>query len=275
MQNLTGIIDGKLRLLPPWLLLAIYLIVLGLLAAISFRRRWLTLSGAISAVVLGLVVLWMGGVSAFLVFLFFFLSSSVISKFAKEGERIEKKGSRRDMVQVLANGLPAALCLLAVNFPYLRIPALTAFSAATAEATADTWSGAFGMMSRQEPVSIITFTKVPKGISGGVTAYGFLGGLVASVLVATMAMGTLALSLGVASVVAGSAFLGSVIDSILGATLQVQYRNKEGRATEKKEEDGERNERIRGIPGFDNDMVNLVSGILSASLAFFLATVVS
>ena len=90
-----------------------------------------------------------------------------------------------------------------------------------------------------------------------------------------MAMGTLALSLGVASVVAGSAFLGSVIDSILGATVQVQYRNKEGRATEKKEEDGERNERIRGIPGFDNDMVNLVSGILSASLAFFLATVVS
>ena len=212
----------------------------------------------------------MGGVSAFLVFLFFFLSSSVISKFAKEGERIEKKGNRRDMVQVLANGLPAALCLLAVNFPYLRIPALTAFSAATAEATADTWSGAFGMMSRQEPVSIITFTKVPKGISGGVTAYGFLGGLVA-----TMAMGTLALSLGVASVVAGSAFLGSVIDSILGATVQVQYRNKEGRATEKKEEDGERNERIRGIPGFDNDMVNLVSGILSASLAFFLATLVS
>ena len=179
------------------------------------------------------------------------------------------------MVQVLANGLPAALCLLAVNFPYLRIPALTAFSAATAEATADTWSGAFGMMSRQEPVSIITFTKVPKGISGGVTAYGFLGGLVASVLVATMAMGSLALSFGGASIVAGSAFLGSVIDSILGATLQVQYRNKEGRATEKKEEDGERNERIRGIPGFDNDMVNLVSGILSASLAFFLATVVS
>ena len=268
MQTLTGKVDRYLTLLPLWSLLLIYILLLSLIAVFAYKKKWLTLSGAVSAVILGLIVLWMGGVSAFTVFLFFFVSSSLVSK-------LSKFVNRRDMVQVLANGLPAALSILLIRVPSLSLASIAAFSAANAEAAADTWSGSFGVMSHRDPVSIITFTKVPRGISGGVTALGFLGGFSASLLVAILSMGVFGHGFGTACIIAGSGFLGSVIDSVLGAVLQVQYRAKDGSLTEKEEEDGEKNERVRGIPGFDNDAVNFTSGILSSSLAMLLTTLVS
>lgn len=275
MQTLTGRLDRYLTLLPLWALLLIYLAVLSLIALFAYKKKWLTLSGAASAIVLGLIVLWMGGVSAFIIFLFFFVSSSLVSKMSKFVNRSEKKGSQRDIVQVLANGLPAVLAIMLIRVPSLSLASLAAFSAANAEAAADTWSGSFGVMSKKDPVSIITFTKVPRGISGGVTALGFLGGFSASLLVAVLSIGVFGHSLGIACIIAGSGFLGSVIDSVLGAVVQVQYRAKDGSLTEKDEENGEKNERVRGIPGFDNDAVNFTSGILAASLAMLLTSLVS
>lgn len=275
MQTLTGRLDRYLTLLPLWALLLIYLAVLSLIALFAYKKKWLTLSGAASAIVLGLIVLWMGGVSAFIIFLFFFVSSSLVSKVSKFVNRSEKKGSQRDIVQVLANGLPAVLAIMLIRVPSLSLASLAAFSAANAEAAADTWSGSFGVMSKKDPVSIITFTKVPRGISGGVTALGFLGGFSASLLVAVLSIGVFGHSLGIACIIAGSGFLGSVIDSVLGAVVQVQYRAKDGSLTEKDEENGEKNERVRGIPGFDNDAVNFTSGILAASLAMLLTSLVS
>ena len=275
MQTLTGRLDRYLTLLPLWALLLIYLAVLSLIALFAYKKKWLTLSGAASAIVLGLIVLWMGGVSAFIIFLFFFVSSSLVSKVSKFVNRSEKKGSQRDIVQVLANGLPAVLAIMLIRVPSLSLASLAAFSAANAEAAADTWSGSFGVMSKKDPVSIITFTKVPRGISGGVTALGFLGGFSASLLVAVLSIGVFGHSLGIACIIAGSGFLGSVIDSVLGAVVQVQYRAKDGSLTEKDEENGEKNERVRGIPGFDNDAVNFTSGLLAASLSLLLSTLVS
>ena len=275
MQTLTGRLDRYLTLLPLWALLLIYLAVLSLIALFAYKKKWLTLSGAASAIVLGLIVLWMGGVSAFIIFLFFFVSSSLVSKVSKFVNRSEKKGSQRDIVQVLANGLPAVLAIMLIRVPSLYLASLAAFSAANAEAAADTWSGSFGVMSKKDPVSIITFTKVPRGISGGVTALGFLGGFSASLLVAVLSIGVFGHSLGIACIIAGSGFLGSVIDSVLGAVVQVQYRAKDGSLTEKDEENGEKNERVSGIPGFDNDAVNFTSGILAASLAMLLTSLVS
>lgn len=275
MQTLTGRLDRYLTLLPLWALLLIYLAVLSLIALFAYKKKWLTLSGAASAIVLGLIVLWMGGVSAFIIFLFFFVSSSLVSKVSKFVNRSEKKGNQRDIVQVLANGLPAVLAIMLIRVPSLYLASLAAFSAANAEAAADTWSGSFGVMSKKDPVSIITFTKVPRGISGGVTALGFLGGFSASLLVAVLSIGVFGHSIGVACIIAGSGFLGSVIDSVLGAVVQVQYRANDGSLTEKDEENGEKNERVRGIPGFDNDAVNFTSGILAASLAMLLTSLVS
>ena len=82
MQTLTGRLDRYMTLLPLWALLLIYLSLLSLIAILAYKKKWLTLSGSLSAVVLGLIVLWMGGISAFLIFLFFFVSSSLVSEMS-------------------------------------------------------------------------------------------------------------------------------------------------------------------------------------------------
>ena len=82
MQTLTGRLDRYMTLLPLWALFLIYLSLLSLIAILAYKKKWLTLSGSLSAVVLGLIVLWMGGISAFLIFLFFFVSSSLVSEMS-------------------------------------------------------------------------------------------------------------------------------------------------------------------------------------------------
>ncbi len=72
-------------------------------------------------------------------------------------------------------------------------------------------------------------------------------------------------------------FTGSVIDSFLGATVQVAYReNTSGKITEKAGRGNfhSRHSLVKGIPFVDNDMVNFMSisfaGILMGGVFFFL-----
>ena len=80
-------------------------------------------------------------------------------------------------------------------------------------------------------------------------------------LIAVLYIGTFGGSLSDAAIIASSGFLGALLDSFLGATIQVKYRDKDGALTE--EDTGNR---ARGIPFIDNDAVNLISGLFSLSL---------
>lgn len=268
MFSIVEILDLKIALLPFWVSLMIYLSVLSVIVAISLWRKWVTVSGAVAAFILGLFVLYIGGFTAFIILLFFFVAGSLMGKVCKSFNPFEKKSGKRDMFQVMANGLPALIGLLIFKFSSHQAAALVAYSSALAEALADTWAGDFGCLSRKDPVSIITRTKVPKGISGGVTALGFMGALIASMLIAMLYVGYVQFDFigGVIVVVCG--FLGAVVDSILGATIQVQYRDARGSLTEKGEVDGKKLERVRGIPFIDNDMVNFLSGLFAMSISY-------
>ena len=189
-------------------------------------------------------------------------------------DRIGKKGSERDMMQVAANGLPAALMLILSRISPFPITAIVAFAAAIAEAEADTMASEIGMLSHKDPVSIITFTKVPKGLSGGVTVLGTASAALSSFLIAFLFMGTFGCLWKDFFIIAASGTLGALFDSFLGATLQVHYRDRTGALTEKeKDEDGNDNTRVRGIRWIDNDMVNLLSGLFSSSVAFALSLI--
>ena len=274
MSSLAGIIDVKVALLPSWAILLIYVAILSLIVGIATWRRWLTLSGNVAAFMLGLFILYLGGFSSFFLLFFFFLAGSVLGKISKSFNDLEKKSGARDCFQVLANGLPALLGLFIFKFTPYNDAGLIAFSAAIAEALADTWSGDIGRLSRKDPVSIITFTRVPRGISGGVTALGFMGGLLASFLVSLLYLGTFNFSLWSFLIVLGFGFLGSIFDSVLGATIQVHYRDEEGRLTEKEYTNGKKNERVRGIPFIDNDAVNFLSGLFSMAFAFLFSSLI-
>ena len=66
-------------------------------------------------------------------------------------------------------------------------------------------------------------------------------------------------------------FIGSMIDSILGATVQgVYYSEEMDGETEKKEYNGKPNLLVRGLSFVNNDLVNFLSiGIASIILASF------
>ena len=265
-------IDNLYFALSPLARILIAFGVLAVIAVTAWKLKHLTVSGALAAFVVGSIILYIGGVSAIGMLMFFFLSSALIAKVVPHRTgSIQKKGSCRDMSQVLANSVPAVLGLFVYRFTPYEMPGLIAFAAALAEAMSDTWAGDIGVMSRHDPVSIITFTKVPKGLSGGISALGCMASLLASFLMGLLFTGCYLTGLAALSIITVAGALGALFDSFLGGTLQVHYRREDGSLTENEFSDGKRNERARGLRFMDNDMVNFLSGMFSFSVALALA----
>ena len=243
-----------------------------LIVIFAVRKKQLTTSGLATAVIVGSIITYIGGISGILVMLFFFFSAAVIGKVIPDKKgAIQKKGGQRDAMQVLANSIPCLTGLFLLEFTEYGELGIIMFATGIAEAVSDTWSGEIGSLSKSDPVSIITFTRVPKGLSGGVSLLGCLSGLMGSFLVAVLSVGCFLLPLIALPIITVSGALGSLADSFLGATVQVHYRREDGSLTEKEVSDGKRNVRARGIPFIDNDMVNLLSGLFSVLIAFLLS----
>ena len=264
MRSWTLFLDSLLLSLPFPLRIILILLVMGVSALIAWKMRFLTKSGILAAAVLGFIVMYLGSVSGLVLFLFFFLSSSAISHIIHPDK--ERKGRR--LAQVVANGAPAAIALILSHLSLYQEAFLIAFASCIAEAEADTLSGEIGSLSHQDPVSIVTLTRVPKGISGGVTVLGLAAGAISSFVIALLFMGTFGCSFSSLVIIVGSVF-----DSFLGATLQAAYRRKDGTLTEEEYENGEKNERTRGIRWIDNDAVNFLSGLLAFSISSVMSLV--
>ena len=252
--------------------LLIIAFLMASVAVFAFIKKQLTISGIAAAVAVGSIVTYIGGLTALVILLFFFLSAAVIGRVLPEkAGRIHKKGGRRDAMQVLANSIPCLTGLFLLEFTEYGELGIIMFATGIAEAVSDTWSGEIGSLSKSDPVSIITFTKVPKGLSGGVSLLGTLSGLMGSFLIALLAVGCFTLSPTYLPIITIAGALGSLFDSFLGATVQVHYRREDGSITEHDSSDGKKNVRARGIPFIDNDAVNLLSGLFSILIAFLLS----
>ncbi len=148
---------------------------------------------------------------------------------------------------------------------------------AMSAAASDTVATELGLLSRSEPRLITRLReRVRPGTSGGVTALGFGGTLIASV-----AIGVIAAVLGVVrelpapevvAITAAGGIIGSVVDSIVGATVQGKgVCSVCGNPTESFIHCGKRARRLSGFSSVDNNIVNLVATIAgaAASLAIF------
>ncbi|OLB85306.1 MAG: hypothetical protein AUI17_05980 [Acidobacteriales bacterium 13_2_20CM_2_55_5] len=124
---------------------------------------------------------------------------------------------------------------------------LLAAAASLSEAAADTVSSEVGQASNDQARLITTWKQVPAGIDGAVSLQGTLSGIAAATLVSLVCVlgGLLPWKwLGISAV---AAVLGMFADSYLGASLQ-----------------------RRGV--LNNDSVNFLSTLLSAVLAFVIAS---
>ena len=241
----------------------------------AYKKESLSISGIILATVYGAGLYLFGGLYFFLAMISFFISSSLLSHFKKtkksKYEDGNGKSGKRDYTQVIANGFPSflfgLLYYLMGNHLYIL-----GFSTALAAANADTWASEIGLLSKKNPISIITWKPIEKGLSGGISLLGTLASLAGSAFISFISLVGYIIRFGFKdyllvyfflSILGG--FLGSIIDSILGATVQAKYKRTDSRdITEKRYTKGIKNVIYSGISFVDNNFVNLSSGLLSS-----------
>jgi uncharacterized protein (TIGR00297 family) len=267
-----------------------HLLTAGLLAGgvalVAALFRLLSFSGALAAFVVGFFVFGFGGVPFAIPLLAFFFSSSLLSRVGRARKThlddLTDKGSTRDVGQVLANGaIPALLAFLSWSTPYSRT-CLLLYLAALAAVNADTWATEIGSLSGRRPLSLATLKLAEPGLSGAVTLLGMVAALLGAAFI--VAAGRLAwphASLrfflpvdqpeGLSLLWAG--FTAAFADSVLGASVQAQYRCPRcGAVTEKRLHCDAPGGVTRGLPFVNNDVVNFVTsglGVLFASILLY------
>ena len=262
------------------------------IAALAYWRGSLSRSGAVGALIVGTLIFGLGGWVWGVVLAVFFISSSALSHF-KEREKAAvaekfEKGHRRDIGQTFANGgLGALIAVLSAVVPESAVAGdiwFYLFIGVMATVTADTWATELGTLSKAAPRLITSGRVVEVGTSGGVSPLGtsvslvggLLIGLTAGVFGAVAGLVPWGAALIVALVGALSGTAGSLLDSLMGATVQqIYYCDTCTKETERKvHRCGTTTRPLRGWGWMNNDLVNLLSslggGVVAAALASWL-----
>ncbi|GAV88720.1 DUF92 domain-containing protein [Cephalotus follicularis] len=275
----------------------IALLISSLIAITSYKRKSLDFSGALAGFVV-MTLHFAAGYRFGAILLVFFFTSSKLTKVGEEKKRRLdadfKEGGQRNWIQVLSNsGIAAVLAVMiwrltgwqdkclcskeSTLITYLIGGIIGHYSCCNG----DTWSSEIGVLSDAQPRLITTFKPVQRGTNGGVTKLGLLAATAAGSVIGlafvlvgfftTKCTYDLALKqLLVIPLSALAGLVGSLIDSLLGATLQFS-----GFCTVRKKVVGRPGPTVKKISGLgilDNNAVNLVSILLTTLLTSIACT---
>ena len=145
----------------------------------------------------------------------------------------------------------------------LIIPAVGAIAASTS----DTWATEVGTLYSASARSVLSGRRVQAGTSGGITAVGTMAGVGGASFIAVLSV-ALALPASSAAAALAGGIGGSLLDSVLGATVQSRkWCAQCGRETERTVHTcGAMTEHRRGLARFDNDGVNLLGSAAGAAI---------
>ncbi len=183
-------------------------------------------------------------------------------------ELITEKGKKRDAGQVFANGGVAWLLLVLYSLFPIDV-FYYGFLGAFAAATADTWATELGTLVRVSPRLITSGRRVPIGTSGGVTWTGTVAAIAGAMCIGYFAWKYVRgpERLIVTAAVVGSGFVGTLVDSVLGATVQARFKDQEtGKETERDHNILGHLPLKRGYRWIRNDQVNWACTAVGALL---------
>eukprot|EP01039_Chlorochromonas_danica_P001697 gene1697-1854_t len=221
------------------------------LAFHGLKKRSLSPSGCVAAMIVGFVTFSISYRFG-LVLILFYYSSSKLTKLKEEVKaKLEdghQEGGQRDWIQVFSCSILAVLVAVlfylvigedvnlsyipstteTVSRDYLAMQLTAMFIAHFATANGDTWASEVGILSPSRPRLISTFftREVPPGTNGGMSVIGTVAsaagggfiGLVYYLLSFSYPGSASQWKMILFGIVCG--LLGSIIDSLLGATLQ-------------------------------------------------------
>lgn len=253
----------------------------------GLRKKSLDVSGAFLGFFVGFFLVLASFIHT-MALITFFVTSSKITKFrSTQKSKFEadfKEGGQRNWIQVLCNsGMATQLAILylldvgsgerPIDFDkeyrnsWLSVGIIGAFACCNG----DTWASEIGtVISTSDPFLITTRKKVPKGTNGGVSWIGLISSLVGGLIVGLFCYITIINTVDTAVlqlaapqwpivIVAGfGGLFGSILDSILGATLQYSGVDEKGIIVERP---GKGVRHICGKQILDNHSVNLLSSI--------------
>jgi len=187
---------------------------------VSWMRRWLTASGVAVAALVGLGLASGLGWRGLALVVFFFVTSSLLTR-RRARARIEAAArAGRTAGQVLANGGVATIAALATaagGWP--PEAAALAASGSLAAATADTWATEIGERAARTTRHVTSWRAVPPGTNGAISWPGTVAGLAGGLGIGGLAA-LLFAEPGWLLAVAAAGAGGMTLDSLLGATLE-------------------------------------------------------
>lgn len=254
---------------------AIAAILAFFISFLSFKLKLLTKSGGIAVFILAVILYGFGGWMWTVPMVTFFILSSLISRVGKnrkkQADLFFEKSSRRDFWQVAANGGTGGILAVLYYFFQLELFYII-YVSSIAAVCADTWATEIGTFFKSKTYNILSFKIVEPGESGGVSLYGFAGVFFGAFVIAVSALSWINLDsfYFIALIIFAGAF-GSIVDSILGASVQYQLKCVDCmKVTEKKIHCGKTAIPARGKKWMNNDMVNFSCGISGGLFGFLI-----
>lgn len=266
-----------------WVKLATAALINFLVAGAAYKKKSLSLDGAVAGFLVGLLHSFTGNSPIILLFLFFTSSSYLTKRGHKVKSKVEdgfKEGGQRNWLQVFCNGGPQGLlCLLYLIYVgvdekpvdfwlnFTGSSLLVGIMGGYACANGDTWASECGILSEGKVFLVTGFRTVERGTNGGMSLLGTMASFLGGLFIGTgffLSSGIFAGVFDWRHILFGglAGFLGSLIDSILGATFQ--YSGWDPVSNRVVNQPGPGVRHISGVDLVSNHTVNLISVVLTA-----------
>ena len=189
----------------------------------AWLLRGVTAGGALAGFVVALAIFVSAGPGGFAVLITVFAVAWLTTRLGHRRKRalgMSQDLGGRSAAQVAANlGVAAAFSMASTLSPQVGWFVLMSM-AALAEAAADTAASECGEALSDRAYLITSLRAVRPGTDGGISFPGTLAAMAAALIIAAVAAATHVIAWSMLPLVAAAGFLGSLMDSLLGATLE-------------------------------------------------------
>ncbi len=210
----------------PVLRLLLTLLFMILLGYALGRVRLADVSGVLSGILMGLLIVSFTDFRWFVLILSFFVIGGIFTKYKYDYKRAigiaQAGGGARGYRNVFGNGLVALVCAIAFGITG-NVLFVVAYIGAVATATGDTLASEIGQTHKKLPRLITDLRWVPHGTDGGITTLGEYSALAGAGAIAIIGvvLGVGASNTAVPVILGG--FFGANFDSVLGAVLERRH----------------------------------------------------